>query len=252
MKPPVLILHAPGSNRDREAAWACEQAGGAPRIATVSSVVSGDLSLKDFSMLVLPGGFSHGDDLGAGRVWALALRTRLAGQVEDFVAAGKPILGICNGFQALIKAGLLEGQDAVWAERRRLTLTHNASGHFVCRWVVLEPDPGSPCVFTRHLEEPIFCPVAHGEGRLMGLDEAALDAAESEGRVCLRYAQGTNPNGSHRDIAGLCNTTGTIMGLMPHPEDHIVPEQHPGHHRGQSGGSGLALFRSGVRYAAGL
>lgn len=259
-RPPVLILHAPGTNRDREAAWACELAGGAPEIVTVKALVEGHKDLMDYRMMVLPGGFSHGDDLGAGRVWSLALRHALRAPMTTFVEAGRPVLGICNGFQALIKAGLLGGDDAVWETEPSATLTHNASAQFECRWVTLEPDAQSVSVFTRDLKEPIFCPVAHGEGRLVTRGPEALASLKAQGRVVLRYTspgQGeagypANPNGSEDDIASICNARGTVMGLMPHPEDHITARQHPRHGRGEQGRLGLALFEGGVSYAAGL
>ena len=261
MKPPVLVLHAPGTNRDHEAAEACAMAGGAPEILTVGELIAGARRLGDYGMLVLPGGFSFGDDLGAGRVWSLALKHALRDDVEAFVASGKPVLGICNGFQALIKSGLIPtGSSGVWAEKRPATLTHNASGQFECRWVTLEPQADSPCVFTRDLDEPIFCPVAHGEGRVVVRDEEALTGLESGRQVALRYGSADsgdvdyplNPNGSVNHIAALCNPQGNVMGMMPHPEDHIYETQHPGYGRGIRGRSGLGLFKSGVRYAAGI
>jgi len=211
-------------------------------------------------MLVLPGGFSFGDDLGAGRVWSIALRHSLTSQLETFVSSGRPVLGICNGFQALIKSGLLPAEkNTVWAHERPATLTHNASGRFECRWVELTPNPDSPCVFTRDLEEPVFCPVAHGEGRVVARSAEHLNQLEDNGQVALRYSMGlgaveypANPNGSDNHIAALCNPAGNVMGMMPHPEDHIWPTQHPEYHRGGRGNLGLALFQSGVRYAAKL
>ena len=261
MKTPVLVLHAPGTNRDHEAAEACAMAGGDPEILTVGELIAGKRRLAEYGMLVLPGGFSFGDDLGAGRVWSLALKHTLRADVEAFVASGKPVLGICNGFQALIKSGLLPlSGSGVWAEERPATLTHNASGRFECRWVTLEPQANSPCVFTRDLDEPIYCPVAHGEGRIVIRDDAALEGLENGGQVALRYGGASaatvgypeNPNGSINHIAALCNPQGNVMGMMPHPEDHIYETQHPGYGRGERGRSGLGLFRSGVRYAAGL
>jgi phosphoribosylformylglycinamidine synthase len=251
MRPKILILHATGTNRDHDAAWACELAGGDPEVVHVNQVASGDRRLSDYRMLVLPGGFSYGDDLGAGKLWAVALRHRLGDQIAAHVEAGRPVLGICNGFQVLVKAGLLPGIG-----ERRVTLTRNDSGRFECRWVTLLPEPESPCVFTRDLTEPIFCPVAHGEGRLVTRDAETLAELEAKGLAALRYGGDgveagypANPNGSQNDIAGLCNEAGTVFGLMPHPEDHVRPEQHPERHRGAKGRLGLPLFTNGIRYA---
>lgn len=257
-KPPVLILHAPGTNRDREAAWAISAAGGAPEIVPVDEVVAGSRALADYAMLLLPGGFSFGDDLGAGRLWSVALQEGLGDQLAAFVEAGKPVLGICNGFQALVKAGLLPG-DAPRDPVQRVTLTRNDSARFECRWVWLRSEPESPCVFTRDLgERLIHCPVAHGEGKVVARDDTVRAAIGDHALAALRYvapdgapaSYPTNPNGSEGDIAGLTNPQGNVLGLMPHPEDHIVPRQHPQAHRGTRGGLGLTLFEAGVRYAA--
>ncbi|MCA9541459.1 MAG: phosphoribosylformylglycinamidine synthase subunit PurQ, partial [Myxococcales bacterium] len=171
-------------------------------------------------------------------------------------AAGRPVLGICNGFQALVKAGLIPGADeaGVWSKRRPATLTHNASGQFECRWVTLAPVRNSRSLFTRGLTELIDCPVAHGEGRVVPRDADALAGLEAAGQVALRYVQAdggpaawpANPNGSANDIAALCNPAGNVMGLMPHPEDHLRAAQHP---QRLGGRLGLALFTAGVRHA---
>lgn len=263
MKPPVLVLHVTGTNRDHDAARACELAGGAPEIVHVNALAETPERLLDYRMLVLPGGFSFGDDLGAGKVWALTLQTRLGDAVSAFIASGRPVIGICNGFQALVKAGFLPGFGAPPAPgttpRQAATLTHNDSGRFECRWVELEPDPESPCVFTRDLDAPIACPVAHGEGKLVA-SPAVIRELERERLAPLRYVPTAgapagypgNPNGSATHIAALTNPAGNVLGLMPHPEDHIVAEQHPGHRRGEGGGSGLVLFQRGIGYAAQL
>ena len=256
-KPRILILSATGSNRDRDVAWACELAGGLAEIVHVNALIAGDRKLAGYQMLVLPGGFSYGDDLGAGKLWAVTLRHRLGEALDIFVAARKPVLGICNGFQALVKSGLLPGGGS---SKPLATLTRNVRGHFECRWVHLAPDTASPCVFTRGLEEPIFCPIAHGEGQFVARDDATLAALEAGGGVALRYVDlggaragyPHNPNGSVGNIAGITNAAGNVLGLMPHPENHICPEQHPEFHRGVTGRSGLALFRNGIRYAAGV
>jgi phosphoribosylformylglycinamidine synthase len=204
-------------------------------------------------MLVLPGGFSYGDDLGAGALWALEMHHRLGEALAHFAATGRPVLGICNGFQALVKTGLLPSGQLVHTPERKATLTHNASGHFECRWVYLQPNPASPSIFTQGLTELIYCPVAHGEGRFVS-DAAALEAGRL---IALTYADPSgapviypaNPNGSQQNIAGVCNAAGNILGLMPHPEDHIFPWQHPRWRRSEGGLLGLHLFTQGVRYA---
>jgi phosphoribosylformylglycinamidine synthase len=260
MKPKILILHATGTNRDREAAWACELAGGQPEIVHINQVAAGARRLQDYRMLVLPGGFSYGDDLGAGKLWAVMLRYRLADELAAFVAARRPILGICNGFQALVKAGLLPGDTGAGLHPPLATLTRNDSAQFECRWVYLQPQPDSPCVFTAGLIELINCPVAHGEGKFVTRDAATLAALEANDAVALRYVDAAghragypwNPNGSLANIAGICDPTGTILGLMPHPEDHLTPQQQPQFHRGQTGLLGLTLFQKGLRYAAEL
>jgi phosphoribosylformylglycinamidine synthase len=249
--PRVLILHANGTNRDRDAALACELAGGAPEIVHVNQLTSGAKRLLDYQMLIVPGGFSYGDDLGAGTLWALDLRQRFETDVKRFVAEGRPVMGICNGFQTLVKSGLLPGDAEAG---RSVTLTYNASGHFECRWVYLQPNAASPCLFTEGLDEPIYCPVAHGEGQLAVADNATAQALWSNGLVALTYtdanggaaAYPANPNGSVYGIAGLCNRAGNVFGLMPHPEDHVFNWQHP---RRANAMDGLRLFKNGIKYA---
>jgi len=269
-RPPIAILHAPGTNRDAEAALACELAGGAPEIVHIAQLRNGERRLRDYRMLILPGGFTYGDALGAGRLLALDLQVWLAEELMAFVESGKPVLGICNGFQALVKAGLLSISDFGFrtSDRNRsslesaveVTLTHNSSGRFECRWAHLRADPRSPCVFTQELEGLIYCPVAHGEGRFAVRDTAVLNALQARGQIALTYvhpdgrpANGVypaNPNGSVADIAGICNPQGNVLGLMPHPEDHVLWFQHPRWTRGEHGGLGLRLFENGIRYAA--
>lgn len=268
----VLVLHAPGTNRDREAALACQLAGAEPVIVPVSTLAAQPHQLETCQMLVLPGGFSYGDDLGAGKVWSLDLRFRLIEVLTRFHERRRPMLGICNGFQALVKSGFLPGglggglrqpvgnRDDGAAQTA--TLTRNASTHFECRWVHLRPNNASHCVFTHNLHDLIDCPVAHGEGRFLLADPNDLPALQAAGQVALTYvdaagesaggAYPTNPNGSLADIAGVCDPTGTILGLMPHPEDHLWAAQHPLAGRGHQGRFGLALFASGIRYAAQL
>ena len=261
MKPPVLILHVSGTNRDAEAARACELAGGAPQIAHINQLRAGLYELSEFEMLVLPGGFSYGDALGAGVRQALDLRVFFYDQLHEFIASGKRVLGICNGFQTLVKAGLLPDAIAAAGSRhsqahpstpqRQVTLTHNACGAFECRWVHLAVEPTAQADCLTRIDEPIFCPVAHGEGNFQVADSRTLCRLEQDGLIAFRYvdADGNpacgryplNPNGSVADIAGICNPAGNVIGLMPHPEDHVDPIQNP---LGGTGRLGLPLFRS--------
>jgi phosphoribosylformylglycinamidine synthase len=226
-----------------------------------------ETDLSGLAAVILPGGFSYGDHLGAGKLLAVDLAHRLQEQLAAFVADGRPVLGICNGFQVLVKAGILPGDEGLQtkdeseqiASSAAATLTDNTSGQFECRWVHLVPEPQSACVFTKGLERAIEVPVAHGEGRFAARDAATLTKLRERGQIALRYvaADGSpatypaNPNGSDDNIAGICNPAGNVLGLMPHPEDAILPTQHPRWTREawRNEGDGLAIFRNAVRYA---
>ena len=233
---PAIVIAGPGTNRDRDVQAALELAGASSEIVLASELVAEPARLENARLAVVAGGFSYADSLGAGRMLALDLVVGLDDALHRFVAAGRPLIGICNGFQVLTAAGLLPG-----------TLGHNAQGRFDCRWVVLDAEPASVSIWTRDLTDPIHCPIAHGEGRYVHPDPAGLAAA---GQIALRY-RSTNPNGSVDDIAGVCDPTGVVLGLMPHPENHIIARQHPRHGRGGGGPRhlGLRLFDNGIRYA---
>jgi phosphoribosylformylglycinamidine synthase len=227
----ALVVSAPGTNRDHDVAFALTLAGAAPRIVSVAQLAAQPGLLDEAQILVAAGGFSHADALGAGRMFAVSLLQAAGDRLQQFVADGKAVIGICNGFQALVRAGLLPG-----------ALGHNASGSFQCQWVTLAPQQ-SRCIWTLDLE-PFDCPIAHGEGRFVHPDP---DALEQAGQVALRYT--TNPNGSAASIAGVCDPSGVVLGLMPHPENHVLPRQHPLHARGAHGSLGLQLFERGVAHA---
>ncbi len=271
----TLILRAPGINRDGDAAAACEFVGAQPERVHVNQLAAGHINLRDYGWLIIPGGFSYGDHLGAGKLLAVDLLHRLQEQLAAFVADGRPVLGICNGFQVLAKAGMLPGWKSpadlaaidpqpgtVAPSPTPVTLTHNTSRQFECRWVRLMPDPASHCIFTQGLNASIEVPVAHGEGRVAVANDAVLAQLRSAGQVALRYttldgnapAYPANPNGSVDHIAGLCNPQGNVLGLMPHPEDAILPQQHPRWTRepGRQSGDGLVIFQNAVRYARSL
>ena len=253
MRPRALVLQAHGTNRERDAAFALTLAGADAEVVPLAALLDGAVRVAAFQLLVVPGGFSYGDALGAGRLLGLDLGTRLRDDVTAFIDDGWPVLGICNGFQALVRAGLLPGLPGVTA-----TLTANRSGRFECRWTWLLPT-SSRCVWTRGLPGVVACPTAHGEGAWAS-PAADLDQLVREDLVALRYARPDgspagerypdNPSGSQGDVAGVCNPGGNVLGLMPHPENHVVSWQHPSWTRGDAGGLGLALLQQGVRFAS--
>jgi phosphoribosylformylglycinamidine synthase len=264
-KPSILILHASGTNRDEEAARACLLAGGQPEIVHLNRLRAGERPFQSYDMLLLPGGFSYGDALGAGARLALDMQVFFHDQLHTFVDSGKPVLGICNGFQALVKAGLLPGANdsdaAVQTSRvdmsaRRVTLTENDCGHFECRWIYLSVETETPATYLSGISDLIFCPVAHGEGNFQVIDQETLADLEARKLIALRYVNESgaaaagrypqNPNGSAADIAGICNERGNVLGLMPHPEDHIMAMQNPLGRRGQFG---LTLFEAMIASA---
>ena len=229
--PRALILTAPGVNCDRETLESCRLAGARTDLVHLNQLTSGERRLADFGMLVLPGGFSYGDHLGAGAMLATVLRYRLLEDLQTFIDDGRPVLGICNGFQALARIGLLGD----------VTLTPNSSGRFECRWVRLRVQD-SPCVFLQGLER-LELPIAHGQGRVV------VAPGEPSHRVLapLRYCE--NPNGSMHDIAGVCNPQGNVFGLMPHPERYQDRYHHPSWiQESRLPPPGLTLFQNAVRY----
>ncbi|MFQ5558750.1 MAG: phosphoribosylformylglycinamidine synthase subunit PurQ, partial [Acidimicrobiales bacterium] len=231
---------------------AIELAGGDPRIVHVNELRSGRARFADHAAVLLPGGFSYGDALGAGTRLALELKAWFAEEMASAIRSGRPVLGICNGFQALVKACLLAGPPEA-SGGRRVTLAPNLSGRFECRWVTVAPQPGCRASWISELAEPIHCPVAHGEGRVAVSHPDVIHAIEERGLVAFRYvtpegepAEGRhplNPNGSVNDVAGMCDPTGVVVGLMPHPEDHVVAWQRP---HGGDGRRGSPLFEAFV------
>ena len=213
--PKVLIPVALGTNRDADLAHAFELAGADVECVPMAALRAGERRLSDFQILAVAGGFSYGDALGAGRLLGLDLAGWFSDQVMAAVAAGKPVFGVCNGFQALVKAGLLPGDSPA-------SLVHNDSGRFECRWVTLQPEPGNASPWLAQVDEPLRCPVAHGEGRFVAGD---LDGIDARSGVAFRYAGPDgglaggsypfNPNGSAGDVAGITDSTG--MSATPKP-----------------------------------
>ena len=263
MEPKAIIVTGNGINSDAELAEAFRLAGAAPERVHLSDLVAEPERLLRARLLGFPGGFSYGDHLGSGQVLALLCRRALKPALERFVAEGGLVIGVCNGFQALAKMGMLPNRGPAAGLRpweREVTLVHNPDAHYVDKWVPLRFEPASRCAWTRGLP-PRLRPIRHGEGRFVARDAATLAALEDEGLVALRYgltggrpAPGAapspdNPNGSEADIAGICDSTGRVFGLMPHPEAFLVPENHPDRRRGRRDPVGLDLFENGVRAA---
>ncbi len=262
MKPKALVLQAHGSNRDFDVIEALTLAGADATGIPLNELRMNKTLLSDFQLLVVPGGFSYADSLGAGKLLALDLNSYFNEEISAFVMSGKPVIGICNGFQALVKSGILPSSLTPLPEGEgNVTLTFNAQGHFECRWVTLKPI-SQTCIWTRNLENVIECPIAHGEGNFQTSESFPLSSFIEHDQIALTYIHpdGTpakseypiNPNGSILDIAGICNPQGNVLGLMPHPENHIYPYQHPQWTRGVRGNSGLTLFKNGVKYASEL
>lgn len=251
--PSVLVLRAPGTNCDHETEFAFQKAGAHVEKLHINQLRQMPERLQDFQILALPGGFSYGDDVASGRILASQLEHFLADSIREFRDAEKLILGICNGFQVLVKAGLIMPADE---DGPLMTLTHNESGKYEDRWVNLAVTPNH-CPFLKDIQQ-LEVPVAHGEGNVICRKEWILQGLAQSGQVVMRYsAPGdgpvsypANPNGSQGNIAGLCDATGRVFGLMPHPERHVLPTQHPRWTREglKPVGDGFKIFQNAVDY----
>jgi phosphoribosylformylglycinamidine synthase subunit PurQ / glutaminase len=246
-KAKALVLRGPGSNCDHETEFALQEAGADVQRVHVNRLLDPKqpgLSFEQFDLLVIPGGFTYADDIAAGRVLANKIRYHLKESLEKFIAAGKPVLGICNGFQILLELGLL-----TIVEERSASLTFNDSGRFECRPQKLTVNKDSHCKFLEGLADVVDYPIAHGEGKFV-TTEASLKALEEDKRIVFRYHVDTagqypqNPNGSHGDIAGICDATGRLMGLMPHPERALSYRKDP-----KAMAMGRKLFENLVGYS---
>jgi len=251
----TLVLCAPGTNCDTETVFAFEQAGAVVSLVHVNQLIRGEQQLSDYQIMAIPGGFTYGDDIAAGRVLANELRLKLGEDILRFVEAGGLILGICNGFQVLAKAGILP--EPANGNSPLLTLAANDSGKFECRWVHLKVNKKSPCVFTKGIDS-MYLPVAHGEGKVVADPEilpklnAVVYYTDANGDSQAGYPH--NPNGSVENIAGICDSSGRIFALMPHPERHIRGTQHPQWTRvgAKKYGDGFKIFLNAVNWAQSL
>jgi len=243
----VIVLRAAGTNCDEETAYAFRLCNADVELVHINEILRTEKSLNDYHILSIPGGFTYGDDISSGKILANEIKYRLGDVLEDFIRAGRLIIGICNGFQVLVKAGILPG---LFGSGIEATLTFNDSGTFVDRWVELDSDIRGKkrCVWTRGVKHRIYLPVAHGEGKFVPRDDNILRRLKENGQVVFRYVD--NPNGSVDDIAGICDRTGRVLGMMPHPERHILGTQHPRWTRLglKRFGDGLSIFRNGVDY----
>lgn len=261
-RPRVMVLRAAGTNCDLETAFAFEYAGAQTELVHINQLVKKEKKLGNFHILAIPGGFTYGDDVASGKILANEFKYKLSADLEKFIKDGKLIIGICNGFQVLVKAGLLPGKDDRGQELKA-TLTANDSAKYEDRWVYLKAVKSfdlhaqGMCVWTRGIDEIIYMPSAHGEGKFIPADKDVLDRLWRNGQVVFRYTDSRgklegfpwNPNGSADNIAGICDITGRVFGLMPHPERYIFPTQHPRWSRGEARkeSDGIRIFRNGVR-----
>ena len=244
----ALVLKAPGTNCDEETAWALKLAGASPDLVSIQRLFSDPKRLLGYAMAVLPGGFSYGDDVASGKILANQIRFRLRRVFEEFVSRRNLVIGICNGFQVLVRAGLLPGWEA-WS-LSPVTLTWNPTGKFVCRWVSLQRR-ASRARWLGRLPRVWELPIAHAEGRFLVQGPGVLRTLKKRGQVFLTYSP-ENPNGSDGAVAGICNLQGNVLGLMPHPERFVTPYQHPQWTRKGAGGIapvGLEFWKAAVRRA---
>jgi phosphoribosylformylglycinamidine synthase subunit PurQ / glutaminase len=259
--PKVLVLRAPGINCERETHHAFARAGGSPQFLHIQNLLANPAQLDAFRILVVPGGFSYGDDISSGRVLAQEMKGQLGARILQFVARGGLVLGICNGFQVLVRLGLLPCTKGTLDEE--VTLTHNLSNHYECRWVTLRTQK-SRCVFLP-AGLTLRWPAAHGEGRLVARDAAMQKMLLDEGYATALYVdpQGKptevyphNPNGAPLGFAGLTDKNGRVLGVMPHPDRSYLPTHMPDWRRTQlergslpEDGDGMVVFREMVRAA---
>lgn len=250
--PRALVVRAAGTNCDAEMVRAFQLAGATAQLIHLDRLIDNPQLISDADLLGFPGGFSYGDDVASGRIFAAKLKAALWPALRDAARKGVPMIAACNGFQILVQSGLLPGPASTnaltWPDHppaQELALAHNHTpppgrgGGFTDRWCRVEPDPTSVCIWTKGLLDPLaklppltrrdvcMLPVAHGEGRLVASSPSVIERLRTNGQIALRYAKDENPNGSTDDIAGICDPSGRIFGLMPHPERYLDWTRHP-------------------------
>lgn len=264
-KPRIAVITGYGINSDNELAHCFTLAGGDPHRVHINDLIARKPALSDFDIIAVPGGFSFGDHIASGRVFANKLKASLADDLAKAAERKIPMIGICNGFQVLVKLGILPGLGKSGGFAQTATLTYNDSGRFEDRWCHLRRDAGSKCIWTRGIER-IYLPIRHGEGKFIPRDDASLAELRANGQISLRYCTSegaaplegragypVNPNGSTDDIAGICSADGLAFGLMPHPEAHMLATNHPQWQKlGLRGeGEGVRIFRNAVEWVRG-
>ncbi len=258
MKVRTLVMSGFGINCEAETADAFRRAGAEADCVHVNDLIAEPQLMQAYQILAIPGGFSYGDDIASGKIFANRLRFKLGDAIRDFVAAGKLAVGICNGFQVMVKMGLLPLFEGEFVQE--VTLTHNDRDRFDDRWVHLKKDADTVCVWLNGVEQ-MEAPIRHGEGKFIPRDSEVMARLQEQGQVALRYVRAdgqpasgkfpANPNGSVDDIAGICDPSGRILGLMPHPEAFLTGENHPNWTGAGAAdeGAGLVLFKNAVAYA---
>ncbi|MCX5777361.1 MAG: phosphoribosylformylglycinamidine synthase I [Candidatus Firestonebacteria bacterium] len=256
-KAKVIVIRTAGTNCDYETVTAFELCGAEVDLVHINQLLRKEVDILNYQILAIPGGFSYGDDVASGKILANEIQYRLIDTISRFVSERRLIIGICNGFQVLVKTGLLPGIDGI-DKKEYTTLFNNDSGKFEDRWCYLK-STSNRCIFTRGLKEQIYLPVAHGEGKFITLDEKTLEYLKKNDMIVFKYVNKdgdiagypANPNGSAEAIAGICNPGGNILGLMPHPERFVTRYNHPRWTREKlpEEGDGLALFRNAVEFA---
>ncbi|MBI5224095.1 phosphoribosylformylglycinamidine synthase subunit PurQ [Candidatus Micrarchaeota archaeon] len=250
----ALLVSGYGINCEAECKYAIEKSGGAAQILHLNTVLENPKILENYNMFMIPGGFSFGDDLGSGKVFGNKIKFRIKDELSDFIKDDKLVLGICNGFQILVKMGLLPEPDFI----QRTTLTFNDSGHYEDRWIILKANKNSPCIYTKDLEY-LTLPVRHGEGKFIPKDAQTLKSLQENNQIVLQFVDEhgkvtmdypANPNGAVMGITGICDRSGRVFGMMPHPDAFTIPENCPLWSRGNvKEATGLKFFKNAVDYA---